>query len=304
MPMAVKSLANGFTDDDVIEASKALSGWTVGSGSRIGGFVGRLPVTSEFHYEPLMHNTTAGTFMGQDLSSLTADLAQGLAVIDAAAYHEETAGFIVTKMCRRLFGDDPPGNVVDAAITTWMDNRFASDQLKQVTETILLSPEIGSSASKLRQPYEKTIAFFRTVNATVVPHRSMFNKLKKTPDQIFTWPAPDGHPDVDGYWLSSTSTMTQWNALLTGLNRPLTDVSMTDESLATNSVTELVEDWVGRMIGYELSAEKMDALIDFAMTRNGILTYVGEKNSPSNLVEAQLRQLVGLIATTDEFAYR
>lgn len=299
-----EGVAVGFTDADVIEASKALSGWTVGSGGRIGDGAGRLPLTGEFHYEPQMHNTTASTFMGQDLASLTNDMAQGQAVLDAAAYHEATAEFICTKMCHRLFGDNPPGNVIDAAVTTWMDNRFEADQLKKVTETILLSPEIGSGAAKLRQPYEKTIAFFRAVNATVVPHRSMFNMLKKTPDQIFTWPAPDGHPDVDGYWLSSTSMMTQWNALLTSLNRPLTNVSVTDESIATNSITELVEDWVGRMIGYELSSEKMDALVDFAMSRNGILTHVGQKNSPSNLVEAHLRQLVGLIATTDEFAYR
>ena len=58
------------------------------------------------------------------------------------------------------------------------------------------------------------------------------------------------------------------------------------------------------MVGYELTAEKMDALVDFAMSKSGILTYVGEGNSAGNTVEFHLRQLVGLIATTDEFAYR
>lgn len=299
---SANGIAVGFTDEDVIEASRALSGWTVGSGNRLGKKT--LPLTGEFHYETKLHNTEAEAFMGHDLATLTEDMAQGQAVLDVAAFHPATATFICTKICRRLFGDAAPANVVEAAVATWMASQTAPDQLGQVMETILLSPEIGASAAKVRQPFEKTVAFLRTVNATAVPHRSMFNLLKQTPDQIFTWPAPNGHPDVDGYWLSSTSLMSQWNALITVLNRPMADVSITDESLVTNSVIELVEDWVGRIVGYELPPEKMDALIDFAMGLNGVLTHVGQKSSSAKTVEYHLRRLVGVIATSDEFAYR
>lgn len=296
-------VAVGFTDDDVITASRALSGWTVGSGNRLGK-LGKLPTTGEFHYEPFLHNADAGSFMGEDLSGLSDDMAQGRAILDIIATHEATATFLCTKICRRLFGDAPPANVLNAAISAWMTHQSQPDQLRQVMETILLSSEIGAPASKVRQPFEKTVAFMRSVGATAVPHRSMFNLLKKTPDQIFTWPAPNGHPDVDGYWLSSTALMTEWNALLTVLNRPMTDASVTDESLATTSVIELVEDWVGRIIGFELPSTKMDELIDFAMGLNGVLTYVGQKSSSAKTVENHLRRLVGLIATADEFAYR
>jgi len=48
--------------------------------------------------------------------------------------------------------------------------------------------------------------------------------------------------------------MTQWNALLTALSRPLSNVSVTDESISTDSVLELVESWVGRIVGYELAS--------------------------------------------------
>jgi len=294
--------AIGFTDQDVIEASRALSGWTVGSGNRIGK-LGSLPLTGEFHYEPLLHNTSADTFMGHSLSDQS-DMAQGQKVLDVAANHSATAEFLCTKICRRLFGDAPPANVIDAAVDTWIANQNSSDQLRHVMETILLSAEIGDPAVKVRQPFEKNIAFLRAVGATVVPHRSMFNLLKQTPDQIFSWPAPNGHPDVNGYWLSSAALMTQWNGLLTILNRPLTEASITNQSIETNSVMELVEDWVDRIIGYEPSGGKLDALIEFAMTQNGILTYVGQKNSSANTVEYHLRRLVGLIATADEFAYR
>lgn len=296
-------VAIGFTDDDVVTASRALSGWTVGSGNRMGK-LGKLPTTGEFHYEPFLHNTEAGSFMGQDLSAMTGDMAQGLAILDTIANHDATAAFVCLKICRRLFGDSPPTTVLNAAIATWTKNQDQPDQLRRVMETILLSPDIGSPAAKVRQPFEKTVAFMRAVGATAVPHRSMFNLLKSTPDQIFTWPAPNGHPDVDGYWLSSTALMTEWNALMTVLDRPMTDVSVTNESITTDSIIELVEDWVGRIIGYELPGTKMDELIDFAMGLNGILTHVGQKSSSAKTVEKHLRRLVGAIATADEFAYR
>ena len=297
------AVAIGFTDQDVIEASRALSGWTIGSGNRLGK-KGTLPLTGEFHYEPLFHNTSADTFMGKNLSSLTEDMAQGHAVLDVAAYHTATAEFLCSKICRRIFGDSPPANVVAAATATWLNTQTEPDQLRQVMETILLSAEIGGPAAKVRQPFEKTVGFMRAVGATVVPHASMFNLLKNTPDLIFTWPAPNGHPDVDGYWLSSTALMTEWNALITVLNRPMVSVSVTNESILTDSVTKLVEGWVERIIGFELPSEKMSALMDFAMSLNGILTHVGQKNSSAKTVESHLRRLVSVIATADEFAYR
>lgn len=98
--------------------------------------------------------------------------------------------------------------------------------------------------------------------------------------------------------------MTQWNTLLTVLNRGMTDVSVTNESILTESVTELVEDWVGRIVGSELPGDKMNELIDYAMGLNGVLTHVGQKSSSAKTVEHHLRRLVGVIATADEFAYR
>ncbi|MBT7450972.1 MAG: DUF1800 domain-containing protein [Rhodospirillaceae bacterium] len=296
-------IAIGFTDEDIVQASRALSGWTVGSGNRLGK-QGALPSTGDFHYEPLLHNTEAGTFMGQDLTSLSDDMAQGQAILDIAAYHDETAIFLCNKICRRIFGDSPPSNVVTAAATTWLANQTQPDQLRRVMEAILLSSEIGQPASKLRLPVEKTVAFMRAVGATAVPHRSMFNLLKNTSDQIFTWPGPNGHPDVDGYWLSTTALMTEWNAVLDVLNKGMTDISVTNESILTDSVTELVEDWVERIIGFEPSGTKMNQLIDFAMGLNGVLTYLGQGSSSATTVESHLRKLVGMIATIDEFAYR
>ena len=54
--------APGFTDDDVIEASRALSGWTLQFNQRH-PTLGPLPNTGEFVYNPYQHNNEASFFL-------------------------------------------------------------------------------------------------------------------------------------------------------------------------------------------------------------------------------------------------
>ena len=120
-------IAVGFTDQDVIEVSRAFSGWTVEYGQWAGNDEDNLPNTWLFTYSAYQHNTEAGMFMGQNLAPLTAEMTQGERVLDILADPPVTADFVVTKMVRRFFGENPPQAVLDRAIQTWMDNRSEPD---------------------------------------------------------------------------------------------------------------------------------------------------------------------------------
>ena len=106
VPAAGFLVTSGFSDEDVIQASRALSGVTLEQGQP--GLNGPLPFTGQFTYNPLQHSTQAGLFMGVDLSEFTGGLEQGRRVLDIVAAHPATAEFVCTKLCRRIFGDSPP----------------------------------------------------------------------------------------------------------------------------------------------------------------------------------------------------
>lgn len=310
-------VAIGFTDQDVIEVSRALSGWTVEVGQWGGEEREELPYTWMFTYNDVQHNTEADQFLGQNLSSLTADMAQGERVLDLLAEHPATAEFVVGKLVRRLFGDTPPQAVLDRAVTTWMDNLDHPNQIRLVLESILLDgTEIGDEApSRIRRPFEKMVASWRGMGATVNASLYWPWISTQTKDAAFDWPAPNGRPNASGYWLAGTQVMTAWNQMynLATWSGIITGDLVDEVPLeATDSAIAMTDYWVGRMIGYEIaSVEGYNELVDYTFHWAGPmapLTWMANTDDPEERAEhlasahRNTRGFASLIATADEFA--
>jgi uncharacterized protein (DUF1800 family) len=312
-PEPTGTSSRGFSDQDILQASRALSGWTVGMGQRITS-TRSLPANGQFVFESTYHNRNAGNFLGINLSQYqppasatdqSMAIVQGYKVIEYASQHEKTATFMVGKIMRRIFGDSPPKELNDQAVQVWLDNRSAPDQISKVLNTILQSHYIWEGpVAKVRRPYEKMIAFARVTNARIRPTSFINSAFAATRDALFHWGSPDGWPDENEYWLSTAGLMTQWNNALTAMSNGVLNVSLRTESLATNSVAELLDDWIGRMIGYQISTAGYASLRTMASASNGIMSYLGSGNASIQTQENELRRLVALISTAPEFAYR
>lgn len=311
-------VAVGFTDQDVIEVSRAFSGWTVEHGQWGGNDAGSLPYTWLFTYNPFQHNTEASQFLGQDLSSLTEDMAQGERVLDLLAEHPATANFVVTKMVQRFFGQAAPQVVIDRAVETWMSNRSEPDQIQRVIESILLDgTEIGDEPpSRIRRPFEKMVAAWRSMGATVEASWIWTWLSSQTKDAAFDWAAPNGRPIVNGYWLAGTQVMQAWNGLYNastwggGVSGNLLNEMPED---AMDSAIAMTDFWIGRVVGYELnSVTGYNELVDFTFHWAGpmsALNWMQNAETPEEEaqreqgVQRNLRGFCSLIATADEFAW-
>lgn len=294
----------GFTDQDVIEASRALSGWTLEMGQWSVNNT-ELPNTGHFVFHANQHNLDAENFLGESLAPLAGGVEQGQRVLDIVAGHPGTAHFICTKICRRLFGDPVPAAVVGRAVATWMDNQQAPDQIKKVMEAILLDgDEIGTvPMQKIRRPFERLIAFLRTTD-TVVNANTWFNyMLSSISDGIYRWPTPDGRPEDNEYWLTTGATLTTWNLMIALVYMETNQVSLYQQTPegVQGSVTQTVEYWVGRLLGFEPGGNAINGLIEDALN-NGLMDSLTTEHT--DWIENNFRQLVTLIATTEEFSYR
>ncbi len=265
--------AKGFTDEDIVQASRALSGWTVqfGQNGALPGTASYMQVTypdnGKFIYNSTAHNTEAGRFLGFDLSTITDNnSSQGKKVLDLVAYHPATAPFICGKICQRIFGDTPPASVVLRAVNAWNVYRDSPDQIEHVLRAILLDgAEIGTGPCvKIRRPYERFIAMIRTTDTVVGPDFAWTWYFTDLNDSPFNWATPDGRPDTNEFWLSTYAHVTTWEYMkrisdtggLTTSFRAQTPVEV------LKSPTLLVEYWLARMIGTTLNDEAMAALID------------------------------------------
>jgi uncharacterized protein (DUF1800 family) len=297
-------VAAGFTDQDVIQAARALSGWTVKYGQRGPGTT-YLPNTGEFAFNPRQHNANAGTILGVNIAGYH-DVTQGRKLLDVLAYHPATATHVVTKLARRIFGDAPPQAVIARGVAAWTTFRDAPDQIGRTVRAILLDGEEIWSApvAKVRRPYERIIALARTTDTIVNAATFMTSILDAQTDGLFAWPAPNGRPDVNGYWLATGSTMATWNLLFQMPNAAQLTTSLTAQTpaAAATSATTVVEYWVGRLVGRRLPPAAMNTLVNDQAGASGVVTAIRRGNAKST--ENAFRRLVSLIATAEEFALR
>lgn len=303
-PINADGVANGYTDQDVIQASRALSGWTIKNGQRNAGKL--IPSTGEFFYNPGQHNNNAGKILNVDFSTTTGDQAQGRKLIDLLAYHLRTPQFIVPKLARRIFGDSPPASVIDRGVTAWNANRTDPQQIRKVLEAMILGGgEIfGVTASKIRRPYERLIALARTTNTVVNITADMTTALDAVNDGPYAWQGPNGRPDIDSYWLSSGIMLTTWNLLIAFPNWATNVTTLTNQTpqSALGSAISVVEYWVGRMVGYQLDPSRMTALVNDQGGTSGVPAVSRANNATRT--ENALRRLVSMIATAYEFTVR
>ena len=296
----------GFSDDDVLQASRALSGWTIKGGQRSGN--AKLASTGEFFYNSAQHNTKAGILLGVNFASLTAPMAQGEKFLDTIAAHPAATKLIVTKIAKRMFGDAPPQSVIDRGIAVWTASQTAPDQIARTLRAMIHdgSNEIfNTPVTKVRRPYERLIALARTTDMTVNAATTMTSLLDSLNDGLFAWQAPNGRPDANGYWLATGAMVSTWNYLLQLPFFKEIKTSLSDQTpeSASKSATGVVEYWVERMVGMALSDAAINALIAEQAGKSGIPNLLLKKSSATT-IENAYKRLVSLIATSEEFSLR
>ncbi len=214
VPGALKGSPSGYIDEDVYEAARAFTGWTVEDGAGIDG-QRRLPTTGRFTYVEAWHDGYQKRVLAHEFREFAPPLADGRKVLDLVADHPATARFICAKLFRRLIGDAPPESAIAAAARTWTAARRAPDQIAQTLRTILLSPEFAAAQGmKIRRPLALAAAFARATGIDLMPTEPLWNQLANAGQRLFGWPTPAGLPDDGAFFLGANSMRLRWGLLL------------------------------------------------------------------------------------------
>ena len=225
-----EGLKAGYSELDVAQVTLCLTGWTISN-----EWSDTLN-TGQYIYYDEWHEPASKRVLGVDITSSGED--ETKEVLDLLARHPETARYVCRKLCRRLISDDPPDSVVEAAAIVFNDQWQAADQLKQVTRSIILSPEFKDASNwgaKTRRPFEIIAGTMRSVGGTgehlVRPNYwsdwidnlaegrnfqfsiDLYYQLYDTGGMPFTWVTPDGFPDSKPAWLGSTPLIMTWRVI-------------------------------------------------------------------------------------------
>ena len=210
VPGALDGKAAGYIDQDVYEAARAFTGWTAADGEDQGD--GDLfPATGGFYYFDKWHDPYQKRVMGVEFEANQPALADGMAVLDIAAYHPGTALYLSRKLCRRFIADEPTESLVKRIAAVWTAHAKSPDQIVHVMREILLSPEIHTGfGQKTKRPLEFLASFIRATGADLHPDQDIGYELGSCGQQLFQWGPPTGHPDTSAYWQSPNSLLKRW----------------------------------------------------------------------------------------------
>jgi len=207
MELHTLGVDGGYSQADVTEFARALTGWSVSRG-REGAAAGLAGAsdpgeTGTFMFRPFTHEPGQRRVLGKAYAE--GGEGQGQAVLHDLAYHPATARHVARKIAAHFVADDPPPALVGRLETSF---RTSGGRLDKLAETLIDSPEAWQpQAAKFKSPYEFLVSSWRVAGAapdldqpqrfvgsmTALGQRPFSpNSPKGWPDTAAEWAAPDG----------------------------------------------------------------------------------------------------------------
>lgn len=183
-------VSGGYTQADVIEFAKALTGFTINQRPIRPDLLGKTVFEGELH-EP-----GARTIMGVKYPQ--SDQRQAEAVLGNLARHPSTARHIATKLVRHFVADDPPE--ADVARLAAVFRQTDGDLAKLAAAVIDLDSAWTPQPRKFKSPEELLMSAARATDpgsALGKDARAVYVSLAQTP---FSAPSPQGWPDEAAAW--------------------------------------------------------------------------------------------------------
>ncbi len=209
----------GYTQQDVQELAKILTGWTInglnGPGARLQQAnqprrrgaprqaARRNPDGPiEFAFIDLLHEPGTKTVSGQRYSQ--GGIEEGERAIRALCRHPSTAQFIATKLVTHFVSDEPPAAAVDRVARVF---RSTDGDLKAVARALVDDPEAWrEDARKFRTPQDWFVAVLRALGASdATPNAPVVLRQLRQP--VWSPAAPKGFGDALQEWADPDSLL-------------------------------------------------------------------------------------------------
>jgi uncharacterized protein (DUF1800 family) len=276
MELHTVGVNGGYTQADVTQVARVLTGWTVDR-PQLGG---------EFQFNENRHEPGTKKVMGAKIKD--GGETEGRELLHMLAMRPATAEFISRKLVIRFVSDDPPQALVDRMAKAYL----ASDgDIPTVLKTLFRSPEFwaaGDDSAKVKTPLEYVVSALRASNANVANFEPLVNALKQMGMPLYGCVPPVGYKWDEADWVSTGALVDRMNfALSLAANRlpgitvgwaPEMDMSTLDDDAPAMQVVPTPETEEARLEQVLLPGGVSDA------TRTAALKEFEEQNGQSSLM--------------------
>jgi uncharacterized protein (DUF1800 family) len=188
----------GYSQADVTEFARALTGWTVDGLSRgpAQRFIDGGGTPGSFRFAEMIHEPGRRTILGKSYGE--GGESQARAVLADLAASPATARHVATKLARHFAADDPPPALVERLTAAYLRSK---GDLPTVYGVLIDAPEVWNAAvPKFRTPWDWTVAALRAVGSKQVPGQAVANLLNQLGQPVWRPGSPAGYDDIAASW--------------------------------------------------------------------------------------------------------
>lgn len=184
----------GYTQQDVMEVARGLTGWTVRERANSRFAVGKV------EFRPDLHDDGPKTVLG---TTIPAGLGAGDLdrIIEIVALHPSTARYLAEKLCRRFISDSPPAAAVATVSAAFLES---GGDLRPTLAALFETPDFWASrGGKLKRPFHFVVSALRATAARTNAGPALQEHLLRLGHAPFQFPTPDGYPEEARPWMAT-----------------------------------------------------------------------------------------------------
>jgi uncharacterized protein (DUF1800 family) len=223
MELHTLGVDGGYTQTDVTEVARALTGWAIvplvkdTPGRKLfdaskqqnlekQGFI----IEGDFLFRANKHDEGEKTILGEKFPA-NRGYSEGIRVLEMLSNHPATAKFICKKLATRFVCDTPSVAFINQLADVYLKTKGS---IKEVLIAMVNNTEFWSNNAlreKVKSPFELAISSIRSTHADVQQPFQVFNWCTKMGQKLYSYQAPTGFPDRASYWINTGSLLNRMN---------------------------------------------------------------------------------------------
>jgi len=193
MELHTLGVDGGYTQRDVTELARMLTGWTYDQR--------RLVRDGEtFRFDAGRHDQGTKTWLGHEIAP--AGQLEGEYALDVLAMHPATARHISFQLAQYFVSDAPPPALVERMQQAWLASQ---GDIRTVLKTLFASAEFmdeSALGAKFKTPYQFVVSAARASSAPLTNVAPLANAMSQLGMPLYGCQTPDGYKNTQEAWLN------------------------------------------------------------------------------------------------------
>ncbi|HZV65731.1 MAG TPA: DUF1800 domain-containing protein [Telluria sp.] len=193
MELHTLGVDGGYTQKDVTELARMLTGWTYDQRAMVRS-------GETFRFDPQRHDAGTKTWLGHEIPDQ--GQREGEYALDVLAMHPATAHHLSYQLAQYFVDDNPSPALVERMARTYLDTK---GDIRSVLRTLFASAEFMAPANvgaKFKTPYQFVVSAARAGATPVSNVAPMLSAMSQLGMPLYGCQTPDGYKNTQDAWLN------------------------------------------------------------------------------------------------------